>query len=509
MFPVIYSFFTCTVQAGYRSIRRKRSGNWNQSNRPIGSRGVVMVAANQVLLVGNDSGFRHTIAAQLRKLLDETPLVCTPDGLRQYVGPSTDGLILLVAASSADTDSVRSVLQELQLWNFPPRVVLLESAAANLGTALGPLEPRLADRRLWRDNPRELLGVLREHAGRSHAFHDPVTAAPRERLRWRVLNSVPSLATLLETLEIATLHDIPLLLTGEHGAGKSFLAKLIHDHSSRASHRFVSISCQSMPGQLIAGELFGYGKGALTSSEVGRPGKLALAGQGTLVLDEIDCLPIEHQANLLRVLETGEFEPIGSDETAICGARIMATSTQSLEACVDRGTFRQDLYYRLNVLVAPVPPLRERPHDIEPLVRLLVARFAVKFGKEILRIDPTTFEALRDYDWPGNVRQLEHVLQQAVLLSQGPELLVKNPGPISNHRCPSALSYRPAMGALEQSRLAAERLSILRALETNQYCRSRAAEALGISRVTLYKKMREFGLLSRPARPRPKTIAGA
>jgi DNA-binding NtrC family response regulator len=468
-----------------------------------------MVSARRVLLVGSESGFTQTVFAQLRKLLDESPLMCRFDALRQHVGLKTDGLILVAAGSSAEGPNVRALLQELQLWNYPPRVVLLESAAAHLGSVLGPFEVRLTDRRTWRDNPRDLLAILREFAGHGLAFHQPNIATLREKLEWKLQQATPSLAAMIESLTLAAPLDIPILLTGESGTGKSYLSRLIHEHSPRSAHRLVSISCRSVPNNLIAGELFGYGKGALVGTEVARSGKLVLADHGTLVLDEINHLSIEHQTTLLRVLETGEFEPVGGDDTVICGARIVATSTEPIEDVVQRGEFRDDLYYRLNVMGFRLPPLRERPQDMEPLVRLLAARFAVKFGKEILRIHPDTFESLREYDWPGNLRQLEHVVQQAVLLCQGPELMVKNPAPLAHHRCPTVLSVRAGCGALEQSRITAERASIVQALEANQYCRSRTAAALGISRVTLYKKMREYGLLVRPIRQRSKSAAGA
>lgn len=467
-----------------------------------------MVSAKRVLLVGNESGFTQTVTLQLRRLLDQAPLTCRFDTVRQHVGRTTDGLILVVAGSAAEGPAVRTLLQELQLWDYPPRVVLLESAAANLGAVLGPFEPRLLERRVWKDNPRDLLSILREHAGHGQPFHDPTTASRAERLAWRVAASTPSFAPLLDSLVLAAAHDIPVLLTGESGTGKSFLARLIHEHSARAAHRFVAVSCRAIAPQWMAGELFGFGKGVSPGTDHGRSGKLALAGHGTIVLDEIDSLSLETQTTLLRVIETGEFEPVGGEETLVCNARIMATSPTRLDRALEEGTFRQDLFFRLNVITFDLPPLRERPQDIEPLVRNLVARFAVKFGKELLRIHPETLTSLREFEWPGNIRQLEHLLQQAVLLSQGPELIVKNSAPIMPRRVTS-LSIRDGIGALEQSRQAAERLSILRALEENHYCRSRTAEALGISRVTLYKKMRDFGLLARPVRPRANSAARA
>jgi len=467
-----------------------------------------MILSNRVLLVGNDPAFVQSIQGCLRRHLDGPALACRFDAVRPHVGAPADGLILALAGQSSDGVGVRGLLQELSLLGSSARVVLVEAAGFSINGDLGPFESKLIARTSAGDTGRDLPSVVRDLANEGPGFADPARETLAERISRRLLAYTPSLAPLVESLTLAAAHDVTVLLEGETGTGKTFLARLIHECSPRAAHRFLAVACGALAPNLIGSEFFGHVKGAFTGADVAKVGRFAAAGQGTLLLDEIDSLGLEHQANLLRIIETGEYEPVGGNETQICAARLIAATNWNLEEAVERGAFRQDLYYRLNVMPFHLPPLRERPGDIEPLVRSLVARFALKFHKDLATIHPETLRVLADFDWPGNIRQLENVVQQAVLLSSGSELLLKNIGPIVQNRTTTP-SGRTTGGALEQSRQSAERASIMRALEQAKYCRTHAATALGVSRVTLYKKMRDYGLLARPAFPGRRVTAGA
>ena len=249
---------------------------------------------------------------------------------------------------------------------------------------------------------------------------------PEEFWGHKLLNHTPSLRPLLEPLSRASAHDGTVLLTGETGTGKTYHARLIHEQSRRKDHRLLIVPCGSLSPCLLAKELFGYAKGAFAGADRDQPGKLELAGPGTVLLDEVDGLGPEEQVRLLRVLQTGEYQPVGSSDTRRCQARIMASSNRDLGAAVAEGRFREDLHGRLSEVVLHLPPLRERPEDIAPLARSMAASFAHWLGKRPLTLSAGALAALKAFRWPGNVRQLQNAIQQAVLASPGPELLLRH-----------------------------------------------------------------------------------
>jgi transcriptional regulator with PAS, ATPase and Fis domain len=310
--------------------------------------------------------------------------------------------------------------------------------------------------------------------------------------------STPSLLPLTKGLEMAAGYDVTVLLTGETGTGKTHLAQLIHAHSPRRQHRLLVVPCGALAPALAESEFFGHAKGAFTGADRAKEGKLETVGRGTLLLDEIDALGLEQQAKLLRVIETGEFEPVGSNKTRACRARVIAASNWNLEEAADQGRFRADLYYRLNGLSIHLPPLRERPDDVGPLARGMLDRFSEKFHKGVVSIAPQALAALQAFPWPGNVRQLENVVQQAVLRSSGAELLRQHLPPAVADFAPSAPAVSAPLPApvasLTERSDQQERLIIERALQEANQCRTQAAHALGISRVTLYKKLKKYGL---------------
>jgi transcriptional regulator with PAS, ATPase and Fis domain len=435
-----------------------------------------------------------------------TAPVVRADEVPHLLTPEADGDLLLVASDAADAAAVETIVREARVQQLPARMAVLESESVRIARTLDHLDPHLVGRWVWPHQARELT----TWAARGHTygtpFPDPAAESIAEKIRRRLINHTPSLTTMVDQLVIAGAHDVTVLIEGETGTGKTHLARLIHDCSARRTHRFLPVACGTLSGNLIASEFFGHAKGAFTGADGAKVGKFAAAGEGTILLDEIDTLGLEHQANLLRVIETGEFEPVGSNETQTCRARIIAATNWNLADAVDRGTFRRDLYYRLHVISFRLPPLRHRPEDIGPLVRGMVARYGTKYGKRLFAVSPEALRALEEFLWPGNIRQLENVVQQAVLTCSGSELKA--------HHLPTLVSARDDVGSavtvpvtnglggtLKQSREATERANILRALEKAGQSRTRAAQLLGVSRVTLYKKMRRYGLLSKTPPP--------
>jgi formate hydrogenlyase transcriptional activator len=239
-----------------------------------------------------------------------------------------------------------------------------------------------------------------------------------------IVGSSQSLRKVLKAVDKVAATDSTVLILGETGTGKELIARAIHKRSPRSARAFIRVNCAAIPTELIASELFGHEKGAFTGALERRIGRFEAADGGTLFLDEIGDLPAETQIALLRVLQEREFERIGSTKPVQVDVRVLAATNRDLAADVDDGSFRQDLYYRLNVFPVSVPPLRERMEDIPLLAEYLVVRYAKKAGKKITSIDRWTLEMLQNYDWPGNVRELQNVIERAVILCETPVLCV-------------------------------------------------------------------------------------
>jgi DNA-binding NtrC family response regulator len=284
----------------------------------------------------------------------------------------------------------------------------------------------------------------------------------------------------LELARRAARRDTTVLLTGETGSGKEVVAAEIHRHSDRAHKPYVRLNCASLPSTLLESELFGHERGAFTGAQKRRIGFLEAAHGGTLLLDEIGELPLDMQAKLLRVLEDGRLTRVGGEEEIAVDVRFVAATHRDLDAEVAAGRFRQDLFFRINAITLKVPPLRERPRDLALLAQAFLQRAAAP--RPAPRLSPEMVEALARYPWPGNVRELRNVIERAVVLSDGPELMLEH--------LPQRLSVLAAPMREQVDEL--ERRNLQEALRQTGGNRTHAAQRLGISRRSLIYKLKKY-----------------
>lgn len=324
-----------------------------------------------------------------------------------------------------------------------------------------------------------------------------VTANDRHYLQ--MIQACPGLArvaTLLEKVgNSRSGNDTSILIQGESGSGKEIVARAIHEVSPGHHDRFMEINCAALPENLLESELFGHVKGAFTDAKTNKEGLFELAGKGTIFLDEIGEMGVLLQSRLLRVLENRRFRRVGGKDDFEIGARIVAATNRNLSEAISEGTFRNDLYYRLQVIEIEVPPLRERPQDLEILINAFVREFNKLLGLTTEAIDASLLEILQKYPWPGNVRELRNVLKRIMILEEPEKLMVSHfPRHILAGHNPRSSSRQQAFGAATglMPLSEVERMQILYTLEMTENNKSKAARLLGISRQTLREKLRLY-----------------
>ena len=289
--------------------------------------------------------------------------------------------------------------------------------------------------------------------------------------------------------------NIPVLITGESGTGKEVMARFIHARSSRASEPFMALNCSALPAHLIESELFGYEQGAFSGAAKTHAGLFLAASKTTLLLDEIGDMPLDTQAKILRVIETGEFLRLGSTRTLRTGARIIAATHRNLAEMVQSGTFREDLYYRLTVFTLAMPPLRERPKDIPALCRFFLSDFCTKNNLPGRHFSPGALRLLQQRELKGNIRQLKNLCIKAAILSEGDVITEKDvQSLLAQTPAGSPLGRLLRLDSLKEFKRAAERLYLVHKLKENDYNISQTAEQIGTPRSNLYKKLNEYDI---------------
>jgi DNA-binding NtrC family response regulator len=369
-------------------------------------------------------------------------------------------------------------------WGPEIEAIRADFQAATLGHEVERLRDAVGKRlkeldrreRLLERRERE-LDLLRERIGRLAAAKHFVAGS-------QAMRDVLELAARVAPL------DTTVLVYGESGTGKEFIVRMIHDQSPRAGAPFVSINCAALTETLLESELFGHVRGAFTGAVRDKAGLFEVAGNGTIFLDEIGEVAPTVQAKLLRALQEREIRRVGAERSIKVHARVVAATNRDLRAAVDAGTFREDLYFRLGAFIITVPPLRDRREDIPPLVHGFMTRATSRMKKDVRSVSADAMTALMNYWWPGNVRELEHAVERAVILANSATIRVRDLPPEITQKTRS----RPDDDTLDLQEQ--ERVSIERALERFGGNRKKAAEALKISTVTLWRKMKQYGLSS-------------
>ncbi len=336
-----------------------------------------------------------------------------------------------------------------------------------------------------------LLAILRTQIDLHRALQRAERLAAENRLlqaqgRPEFIASAPSMQPVLDAMARVGPSDANVLITGEHGSGKEVVAQTLHALSARASRPLVAVNTGALAEGVFESELFGHVKGAFTDARTDRIGRFELADGGTIFLDEIGNIPIRQQAKLLRVLESGEMERLGSSRSRRVDVRVISATNADLPAACTSGLFREDLLFRLNTVEIHVPALRDRREDIPTLAVHFLRRYAARYRREIAGFDAAALQAMAQYAWPGNVRELEHTLERAVLMCRGHEIQAADLG--LNLQRPQAQNLD------ELSLETVEALLVRKALARFQGNVSQAAEALGLSRGALYRRMEKYGL---------------
>ena len=336
----------------------------------------------------------------------------------------------------------------------------------------------------------EAIGVLEIIRNLSPSLSDKGEKQNRPLAFRSMVGRSKKILEVLDLVASASASNATVLLEGESGAGKELIARAIHQTGPRRDKPFIAVNCASLPDDLLESELFGHMKGAFTSAIYDRPGRFELADHGTLFLDEIGDMSPAAQAKVLRVLQEQEFERVGGTKTIRVDVRIIAATNKDLTEEVRAGKFREDLYYRIRVFPIRVPPLRERKDDIFPLIKHFMVKFSRETGKEITNISSKALEYLLSYSYPGNVRELENMIEHAFVTCPGPTLLLEHlPKPVAPF-LKRASPYTAKEGALAEQ----EQSLVLKTLKENDWNQAKAAEALGISRSTLWRRLKAFGI---------------
>jgi two-component system response regulator AtoC len=474
----------------------------------------MLTAKDQILVVDDEANLRRVLARQLE--LAGYDVHTAEDGEAALAFLKEHHIDVMITdlrmPRMGGMDLLRSALRL-----DPTLPVIILTAHGTVDTAVEALKTGAFDymsKPFDQDEVRMIVRkALRTRALASqdatHAEYEGTPSSP-SATRFGIIGSGPAIQNLYAMIDRVAATPTTVLVTGESGTGKELVARALHHHNDDASRPFIKVNCAAIPGTLIESELFGYEKGAFTGAVASKPGRFELASGGTLFLDEIGEIPLEMQVKLLRVLQEGECERVGGIKTISVEVRLVAATNRDLKKEIAAGTFREDLFYRLNVVPLALPPLRDRAEDIPELVDFFVGKFNKRLKKNIMGLEDSALGLLSQYRWPGNVRELENIIERAVLFADGthvtiadlpPEVTAGSSGAVARPMAPVPEKVELGDEGLKQQVKAAtsrlERDLIVRALKQTSGNVTHAARLLKISRKGLQLKMKELDLRER------------
>lgn len=469
----------------------------------------MLPSKEQILVIDDESNLRRVLSAQLGR--DGYEVHVAEDGEQGLAMLRDHHIDLVVTDLRMPRVDGMEVLRQALLMD-PDLPVVIITAHGTVDNAVEALKTGAFDYITKPFDQDELRAIVRKalrtrHLSSSEVSFDASTVTTGAR--FGIIGQSKSIQELYTIIDRVADTPTTVLITGESGTGKELVARALHESSSRAGKPFIRVNCAAIPKDLMESELFGYERGAFTGAVSSKPGRFELATTGTLFLDEIGEIPVEMQVKLLRVLQESEFERVGGIKTLRVDVRLVASTNRDLKREIANGSFREDLYYRLNVVPIQLPSLRDRRDDIPLLAQNFIAKFNARLKKNVEGIDAEALDKLCSYGWPGNIRELENVIERAVLFCDGAEIGVADLSPevrgasltsvpaTSATLDEAAVSRDGLKAQVRAARARIERELIVRALEQTAYNVTHAARMLKISRKGLQLKMKELGLRDR------------
>ena len=447
-----------------------------------------------ILLVDDEAGIRESLASILQDEGHRVHAVESGEACLAFLEESTCDVVLLdIWLPGMDG---MEALEKIRRLNHPPTVIMI-SGHGNIETAVRATKMGAYD---FIEKPLSIektLLTLKHAAEELRLSHQNRALREKIESHYRIVGDSVPMKALRQQIAVAAPTVGRVLIYGESGTGKELVARALHQAGPRADQPFVEVNCAAIPEELIESELFGHLKGSFTGALEDKTGKFEQADGGTLFLDEIGDMSLRTQSKVLRVIEEQRFSPIGSNGSRMVDVRIVAATNKNLEEEIQKGNFREDLFFRLNVIPFYVPSLREHPEDIAELAEFFLREFTQAYGRRPKRLSAHTLEALRNYRWPGNVRELRNLIERMVIMVPGDQIEQRHLPAVLLHAPKSEAGTRKFLAAdstLYAARAAYERDYIMRKLEENHGNVSRTAEALGLERTHLHRKMKTLGI---------------